>query len=89
MQTSAFQVLDAAMNGKIEIRGRQPGAVEYFPVTQATWRLVAFEVIPDKFAIWKLRVVPRHEVDPARVQRTLDCDSLIVDSRQFESVWPS
>jgi hypothetical protein len=52
------------------------------------WRLAALNVEKNLYTIWKVIPVPRHNVNPERIAGVLKCDSLVVDSRQFERLWP-
>ena len=87
MQTVAFTVEEAAKAGNLTLKGRPPGEIEYEPITSATWKLAALNVVADDAAIMKFEVVPRHEVDPARIKKVLSYDSLVVNFEQFESVF--
>jgi hypothetical protein len=88
MHVAAYLITDAAMNGRLELRGRLPSEVNYEPIQKETWRLAALAVEPDSFTIWKVKVHPRHGVDPDRIKRVLVYDSLVVNSQAFEALWP-
>jgi len=85
---AAHLVQTAAMDWKLEIRGRLPDAVDYVDIPREAWRLAALDMEPDPNTLWRTRVVPRADVDEGRINDLLSYDSLIVDSRQFESLWP-
>lgn len=91
------------MNGDIEVRGRLPGKLEYEVIHRTAWRSSAVVFIHDPVKLWRLVIAPRgifqlngngdivHASNPASVERTgiiRKYDSLIVDSAQFEKVWP-
>jgi hypothetical protein len=88
MQTAAHEVTQAAINGKLEIRGRPKGGTEYESISSAVWRLGALGVEKSKFTIWKVIPIARSNVDAERIRKFLDYDSLIVDSQQFQTIWP-
>ena len=99
VQTAASLVTDAAMNGKIDIRGRPPNSLSYEAIPREAWRLIALHMLPDLHSLWRAIVIPRGEVvtfedgklqnqPPLRVAHIFEYDSLIVDSRQFEDLWP-
>ena len=82
-------VLDEAMNGNLEIKGRRPDGIAYEPIPKETWRLAFLrEVDADPRALWRTKPAPRDGVDPKRIQTLLDYDSLTVRSEQFERIWP-
>ena len=81
-------VLDAAMNEKLSLRGRPPGQIEYEPISPLVWRLAALAPQPDNAQFWEVRPVPRYGVDPAQIARLLNYESIIVDSKEFQGLWP-
>jgi hypothetical protein len=99
VQTAAFLVTDAAMDGKLEIRGRPPNSISYEAIPREVWRLIALHMHPDSRSLWRAMLIPRGEAvtfedgklqnrPPSRVAHIFEYDSLIVDSRQFEELWP-
>jgi hypothetical protein len=88
MQTGASLVTSAAMDGELAVRGRQPGAIEYEPISRDAWRLVAIHMVRHPASLWKAIIITRTGVDSDRVRRILDYDSLIVDSNDFQRLWP-
>ena len=88
MSTASFLVLDAAMNGKLSMRGRPAGSIQYEAISRETWRLIAIKMEPHPATLWKAVVIPRSDVDQERVQEILEYDSIILSSREFEQLWP-
>jgi hypothetical protein len=103
MHVGASLVLDALMDGQLEARGRNPGQMEYEAIPQTHWRSSALHMVEDKNTFWRMVLFPRGgaEINPdgvvvaardaAAKQRTDELaayDSLIVNSRQFERMWP-
>jgi hypothetical protein len=99
MRAAAYNVTEAAMDGQLEIRGRPPTGISYEPIPREAWRLTALHMIPDLRVLWRAIVIPRGEVvgfengklqnkPPSRVAHIFEYDSLIVESRQFEKLWP-
>lgn len=98
MQIAASLVTDAAMDRKLEIRGRPPNSISYEVMPREAWRLVALHMRPDLASLWRAVVIPRGGAElvdgklatqpPSRVAQILNYDSLVVDSRQFEQLWP-
>jgi hypothetical protein len=43
---------------------------------------------PHPTTLWQAVRFPRSEVDPERIKKLLDYDSVIVNSREFEKLWP-
>jgi len=94
-------VLDNLMNGQIDARGRSPGSLGYQDIPRTDWRAVALLFLPDRMSLWRLRITARgsvvanrftgeiesQDVEP-RITHLLNFDSVIVDSHQFEAVWP-
>lgn len=89
MNRLSSDVLDKAMNGALEIRGRLPNQVAYTLIPKETWRLAFLNVVSDPIVIWKVKAAPRANVDSDRIREVLSYDSLLVDSRQFEALYPS
>jgi len=98
MQIAASLVVDAAMDGKLEVRGRPPASISYEPIPQEAWRLIALHMVPDSHSLWRAIVIPRGGAEvidgklqtqpQQRVAHIFSYDSLIVNSRQFEGLWP-
>lgn len=102
MAAATSIVLDALTDGRLEARGRKPGQMDYEPIPQTHWRSTALHMIPDNRSLWKMILIPRGgaEITPEgsvigrdqnAVQRTDQLaiyDSLIVNARQFEKLWP-
>jgi hypothetical protein len=102
MGTATSLVLNALTDGRLEVRGRKLGQLDYEAIPQTHWRSTALHMIPDNRSLWKMVLIPRGgaEITPdgkvigrdkKAVQRTdqlATYDSLIVNSRQFEQLWP-
>ena len=88
MLTASSLVLDAAMNGKLSMRGRPADSMHYEAISREIWRLIAIRMDRDLVSLWKAVVVPRTDVDPERVKQILGYDSIILNSREFEQLWP-
>ena len=81
-------VLDEAMNGNLEIKGRRPDGIAYEPIPERDVAASAFlRVDADRRVFWRTKPAPRDGVDPKRIQTLLDYDSLTVRSEQFERIW--
>jgi hypothetical protein len=99
-QTAAGQVLDKLRDGDLVVRGRLRGQTGSEIIPETDWRDVAFYYFPDNRVLWKLRVLPREAVtiqDDRVIHTDLSMetvshitryDNLLVDSRQFENLWP-
>ena len=77
------------MNGELEIRGRPSDSKNYEVIAREDWRLAFLDPEPNPNSIWKMVVKPRTGESPDRIKRLLDYDSLIVDSTQFQELWPA
>ncbi len=102
MQIVASLVGAALMDGKLTARGRKPGELNYTPVDQTHWRDTALNMMRDKTTLWRMKLHPKggasigldgsaEGLDKAATDRTnqLDgYDSLIVNSVEFEKLWP-
>jgi hypothetical protein len=82
-------VTQALMDGRLEARGRPAGAADYEPITSETWRLAGLQPVRHPASLWTFNVIPRSGIEPQRMQRLLDYDSLIVNCRRFENLWPA
>lgn len=96
----AHLVTQAAIDNKLEIKGRPSDAIEFEPISPAMWQLVALTVRPDDAAIYKLEIIRRGVVtgeDPEKglgkkrdirtknIRNTLRYDALLVNFEQFQS----
>jgi len=88
MNTASYLILDALMNGQILARGRPSGTIEYEDISREAWRLAAIRMEPHPNTLWRAVLFPRSDVDPERIKKLLDYDSVIVNSREFEKLWP-
>lgn len=82
-------ITDAAMNGHLQVFGRPPSATAYVAIPADTWRLATLYVEDHPRTIYRVRAMARHNVDPARIADVLSYDSLVVDSVEFEALWPA
>jgi hypothetical protein len=102
MQTAAGHVLDALMDSRLVARERRPGQMDYELIPQTHWRSSALHMMKDNRTLWKMILIPRGgaEIRPdgmvlgrnqeavRRTDHLAAYDSLIVNSRQFEKLWP-
>jgi hypothetical protein len=102
MRTATVIVLAALTDGRLEVRGRKPGQMDYEAIPQTHWRDTAVHMTPDNRSLWKMILIPRGGVefhpdgtvvghDQEAVQRTDNLaayDSLVVSARHFEKLWP-
>ena len=89
MRMAADCVVHEAVEGNLVIRGRPASGTEYETIAPEVWRLAHLDVKPDPMKLWRISAIPRSDVNPERISRLLSYDSLIVDSRQFEGLWPA
>jgi hypothetical protein len=99
-QTAASMVMDKMMDGELVVRGRLHGQTGNDSVPQTDWRDIVLYYFPDNRARWKLRILPREgvtiqddevidtDLSMATVAHITRYDSLLVDSHQFEHLWP-
>jgi Fe-S cluster biosynthesis and repair protein YggX len=102
LQTACLTVLQEITDGRLEVRGRLPGQMNYNPIPRTYWRSSALTFITEPAARWKLILIPRGgaQIEPSgnviasnqmaalRTAQITDYDSLIADARQFEKLWP-
>jgi hypothetical protein len=98
MQTAASLVTTAATDGRLRVRGRKPNRVSYEVIPREAWRLIALHMRPDSVSLWRAVMIPRggaalndgklETQPPSRVAHLLSYDSLVVDSFEFERLWP-
>src|SRR5260370_35715560 len=76
--------------------------MELAPIHPTPWRSTGLHMIPDSLSLWKMILIPRGgaEITPdgkvigrdqdavQRTDRLATYDSLIVNARQFEKLWP-
>jgi hypothetical protein len=103
LQIAGSVVMDEILDGKLEVRGRRPGRLDYQAIPRTDWRSSALYFVDDPRTIWKMVLVPRGGVEIApdgaiaraddvacatRTSELANYDSLLVDSYQFERLWP-
>jgi hypothetical protein len=64
MQIAASLVTDAAMDGKLEVRGRRPDGISYEVIPREAWRLIALVMHPDLRSLWRAALIPRGRLIP-------------------------
>jgi hypothetical protein len=96
------QVMEEILNGKLDVRGRLPGRMDYELIDRTYWRSSGLTFIADPVSLWKMVIIPRGgaQIEPsgnviannaeaaARTAEIARYDSLIVNANQFEEVWP-
>ena len=99
-QIAASIVLEKLKDGKLVVRGRMHGQTGSEPIPQTDWRDIALYYFPDNRTLWKLRILPREgvtiqddevigtDLSMRTVAHITRYDSLLVDSHQFETLWP-
>jgi hypothetical protein len=102
MHWAAERVWRPLLDGKLDARGRRPGQMNFEAIPQTHWRSSPLHMIRDNATLWKMILIPTGGAefspdgtvtgrDPAATQRTnqlANYDSIIVNSRQFEALWP-
>jgi hypothetical protein len=95
-------VMDKIIDGDLAVRGRLQRQIEYKSIPRTDWRSSALHFVKDPKTLWKMIIIPTggaeitpegtiaHNVEAAQRNACLcDYDSLIVDSVQFENLWPA
>jgi hypothetical protein len=88
MMMASVLVVDKARDGALEIHGRPKDGIDYKSIPREHWRLIGLDVTPDARRIWTISIIPCSDVKPKRISELLRYDSLVIDSRQFEKLWP-
>jgi hypothetical protein len=102
LNTASGLVMEKIIDGELEVRGRQPGKIEYESIPRTDWRSSALHFLKDPISLWKMIIIPRGGAEitsegtviadnaaaAQRNARICNYDSLIVDSCQFENLWP-
>jgi hypothetical protein len=95
--------MDKILDGELEVRGRRPGRLDYQVIPRTDWRSSTLYFVDDPRTIWRMVIVPRGGVEiapdgviaraddvacAARTSELANYDSLLIDSYQFEQLWP-
>jgi hypothetical protein len=103
MSMAASQVWGSLINGKLEVRGRLPGQLDFQAIPATHWRSTAIRMIRHNVTLWEMNLFPTggaefdaegnlvRAMDSAAKDRTDQIsryDAFIVRARQFESLWP-
>jgi hypothetical protein len=103
LNAAAREVREKIIEGAITIRGRRPGAIDYHEIPADHWRSSDLYWVPDPISLSRLKIIPMGTVtwapdgtmtshDPTATARTAEVtgyDSYLVNSLQFEGLWPS
>ena len=93
-------VMGKILDGDLVVRGRNIGQTAYEVIPRTDWRNAALHFSHDPMTIWKMRIVPtgvviterdgtvHTETNPETIAHLSRYDSLLVDSGQFERLWP-
>lgn len=97
---TASNVKPKILDGDLAVRGRPSGQPSYEPIPRTDWRNAAIHFVRDPMTIWKMQVIPpgvvvidrdgtvRHDGNLESIAHLSRYDSLLVDSHQFERLWP-
>jgi hypothetical protein len=89
MTTAETVFRQRAEDGEIEVRGRRPAQLDYEPIRREHWRLIFVDLEPDPRTLYRTVVKPRSGVELERVAALLEFDSLIVDRKRLNALWPA
>lgn len=85
-------VCDAAVKGKLEIRGRPGDSKDWEIIKREDWHSVYLDVQPNTTQLgspWKVRIQPRSGINSELVAKLIGYDDrLMVNSAQFQEIWP-
>lgn len=88
MRIAASEFRRALLDGKLNARGRPSNAIEYEPIPRDAWWLVYIEMVRDPATLWRAEIRPPVNVEPQRVSRLLNYDSIVVSAHDVEDLWP-
>jgi hypothetical protein len=98
---AARRVMAKILDGDLEIHGRIRDQNAYIVIPRTDWRGATFHFVPNPETQWEMLVAPiagtiafdgtgsaRIEDGPDAINHLRRFDSFLVDSRQFENLWP-
>ena len=103
MRTANHLVDQELIDGKLVARGRRPGQMNYEVIPQTYWRSSATHMQRGGPSLWRMILIPtggaefnsdgtlvaaRDQAAKERTDHLAAYDSIIVQARQFESLWP-
>jgi hypothetical protein len=103
LRTAGTVVMDNISDGDLEVRGRQPGRMEYETIARTDWQSSALEFVNNPISLWKMIIIPKGgvEITPsgtierprnaaaaARNSQLAGYASLLIDAYQFETLFP-
>jgi len=103
MQIASSIVWEALKDGKLDAQGRKPGQLNYETIPRAHWRSTVPHMVADNLSLWKMILMPtggaefdrdgnlvraNHPPSKERTDKIAEYDSIIVNARQFETLWP-
>jgi hypothetical protein len=77
------------MNGALTIKGRRRDGVELEAISREYWAVASISFgVATGGGRWTLHVMPHLKTAPERIAKLLTYDQLLVDSLEFERLWP-
>ena len=89
MEQATQYVSDAAMQGRLAVRCRRRGASEYVQVPRLAWRRIRVAAERRADGGWRVLVIARPDQDVFGLENYVECDSWIVDAKEFQKEWPT
>ncbi len=81
-------VLDELVEGTLTVMGRLPGEFQAVPIPKHYWHYRCFAVQRDHATLWKISLRDRDGVPKAREQALPQYEDLLVNSEDFERLFP-
>jgi hypothetical protein len=88
MQNATHLLTEAAMKGRVEIKGRKVGEIQFEPIHPDTWQLICLDIQPDGRTLWRVSTKYNSPLTKEQKDRVPQYDSLSISESALRREWP-
>ncbi|GEM_PF-2059320 len=103
MHWADMRVWQQLKDGELSARGQKLGELDYQPIPREHWHSTFPHMIPDDASLWRMILVPTGGIEfmpdgaainprdasaQQRTEKLSEYENIIIESRQFEALWP-
>ena len=88
MQNATHLLTEAAMKGRIEIKGRKVGETKFALIHPDTWKLICLDVQPNNQTLCRVSIKYKSRLTKEQKNRVPQYDSLSISESALRREWP-
>ena len=88
MQNATHLLTEAAMKGRIEIKGRKVGEIHSALIPPDTWRLICLDARPNNQTLCRVSIKYKSQLTKEQKNRVPQYDSLSISESVLRREWP-